>query len=416
MNIVFISADDMSYFSTGLSGCEFSSITPTLDELGKQGVFFTNAHTTVGLCQPSRSVWMTGLYHWNNGDTGFNNVFNHVPTLIEILNNKGYCTGIIGKAEHLSPTHKFDWNFKVNGYTKFAHWGKDAERYYKLTKAFLTTTEKPFFLMINSHFPHRPFDKKSRYNEDDVEVPAFLPNTPEVRKEIALYYEGVSRCDHTVKRVLDALKETDSHHDTLIIFTSDHGMAFPFVKACCYHFSTKVPLIWYCPNSLKPKTVNDYVGGVDIFPTLLDFLKIEHKVDGKSYKSAIETDQKFKDEVYTCLCQLYSGEYFQTRAVHNSQYCYIVNFWADGVKTFHEDGCLESQPSLQSLKNHTPKMYKKLRYRSQEEFYDLNNDPFAKHNLIHESTDKKNMRRLLINYAKETNDTVTLDKFRKMLV
>lgn len=160
MNIVFISADDMSYFSTGLAGCQFPSITPTLDELGKQGVFFTNAHTTVGLCQPSRSVWMTGLYPWNNGATGFNNVFNHVPTLVEVLNNKGYCTGIIGKAEHLSPTHKFDWNFKVNGYTKFAHWGKDAERYYKLTKAFLTTTEKPFFLMINSHFPHRPFDKK----------------------------------------------------------------------------------------------------------------------------------------------------------------------------------------------------------------------------------------------------------------
>lgn len=53
MNIVFISADDMSYFSTGLAGCQFPSITPTLDELGKQGVFFTNAHTTVGLCQPS---------------------------------------------------------------------------------------------------------------------------------------------------------------------------------------------------------------------------------------------------------------------------------------------------------------------------------------------------------------------------
>lgn len=92
----------MSYGSTGLGGCNLDNITPNLDWLGNNGAFFTNAHTTVGLCQPSRSVWMTGLYPWTNGATGFNPIFNHVKTFIELIKNK-YSTGIIGKAEHLSP-------------------------------------------------------------------------------------------------------------------------------------------------------------------------------------------------------------------------------------------------------------------------------------------------------------------------
>jgi N-sulfoglucosamine sulfohydrolase len=416
MNIVFISADDMSYYSMGLANCEISTISPNIDELGRTGAFFTNAHTTVGLCQPSRSVWMTGLYPWNNGATGFNNVFDHVHTLIGILARKGYQTGIIGKAEHLTPSHKFDWNYKINGYTRFAKWGKDAECYYELTKNFLKVTKKPFFLMVNSHFPHRPFEEKSRYNKNEVKVPSFLPDTPEVREEISLYYEGVSRCDYTVKRVLDALKETNSYEDTLIIFTSDHGMAFPFVKACCYHFSTKVPLIWHNPLLIEPKIVNDYVGGVDIFPTILDLLNIKAKSDGDSYKNSLQGNQKFKEEVYTCLCQLYSGEYFQTRAIHNKDYCYIINFWADGIKEFHEDGSLENQPSLKSLKLNHPKMYKKLRVRSKEEFYNLEKDPFARNNILSNSLEKKKMRQLMIRYAKKTNDLMTINKFLNKII
>lgn len=416
MNIVFISADDMSYSSTGLAGCEFSAITPNIDKLGQEGVFFTNSHTTVGLCQPSRSVWMTGLYPWNNGATGFNDVFQHVTTLVEILSNKGYATGIIGKAEHLTPHNKFDWNFKINGYTKFLHWGKDAERYYELSKTFFATTHKPFFLMVNSHYPHRPFENKSRYKKEDVLVPEFLPDTPEVREEISAYYEGVSRCDFIVKRIIDALKDTGSYEDTLILFTSDHGMAFPFVKACCYHYSTKVPLIWHYPKLLKSKIVHDYVGGVDIFPTILDLINTKKNVDGQSYKNTLLTGQKFKNDVYTCLCQLYSGEYFQTRALHNENYCYILNFWSDGIKAFQEDGSLEKQLALESLKKHHPKMYKKLRFRSNEEFYDLKKDPFARNNLNSNIHEKRNMKRLMLEYARKSKDNLAIDKIKDDLL
>lgn len=416
MNILFVSADDMSYHSTGLAGCKIPNITPTLDKLGNEGVFFQNAHTTVGLCQPSRSVWTTGLYPWNNGATGFNDVFIHVTTLIEILNSQGFSTGIIGKAEHLSPESKYNWNYKINGYTRFAQWGKSANQFYELSKTFFSIAPQPFFLMVNSHFPHRPFDNKSRFNVNDIDVPGFLPDTPVVREELSLYFEGVKRCDHTIELVLNALKESGKAEDTLIIFTSDHGMAFPFVKACCYHFSTKVPLIWHYPKLFTPKINKSYVSSVDIFPTIMDLLNLPCEVDGRSYKDALKENSPFKQDVYTCLCQLYSGQYFQTRAIHNKDHCYILNFWADGVKTFHEDGSLEHNPSLQSLKLHRPNMYKKLRFRSPEEFYNINKDPFAIKNIKENSVEKKTIRKLMYDYAIKTKDEIVIRHFQKSLL
>lgn len=268
--------------------------------------------------------------------------------------------------------------------------------------------------MINSHHPHRPFQKESRYKEKDIKVPGFLPDVVEAREELSLYYEGVRRCDETVGCVLDALRETNNLEDTLILFTSDHGMAFPFVKANCYHFSTKVPLIWYYPKLIKPKIVDTFVSGVDIMPTLLDFIEIDKKnpqMQGSSYKETLIDGKNFKNEVFTCLCKLYSGKNFETRAVHNKNYCYIVNYWSNGQNKFVEDGCIGGTPSMKAIEKHRPNDIKKLRFRCPEELYDLQSDPFAQNNLIGQNNSAyKKMRFLLNKYAIETNDKLTLSK------
>lgn len=416
MNIVFISADDMSYNSTGMSGNNLKDLTPTLDWLGENGAFFKNAHTTVGLCQPSRSVWMTGLYPWENGATGFDPVFNHVTTLVDLL-FKQYSTGIIGKAEHLTPEKRFPWNFRVNGYNKFCQNGKSPKKFYELTKSFLQTTTKPFFLMVNSHYPHRPFPKKSRFSSSEIQVPGFLPDTKETREELSLYYEAVRGCDDTVGLILKALDETKNLDDTLIIFTSDHGMAFPFVKANCYHFSTKVPLIWYYPKVIQPKLVDTFVTGVDVMPTILNFIqgiKSIPKMQGSSYKDTLINGSNFKNEAFTCLCKLYFGNNFETRAIHNKEYCYIVNYWSNGKNQFVEDGCEDIMPSMKSIMRHRPRDYKKIRFRSPEELYDVQADPFARNNLIGKNNGAyKKMKSLLYKYAIETNDKLTLSQLFK---
>jgi len=304
---------------------------------------------------------MTGLYPWSNGASGFNPVFDGVTTLIELIKEK-YSTGIIGKAEHLSPQKKFNWDFKVNGYTNFCSHGKEAKKFYELSKCFFKNAKKPFFLMVNSHHPHRSFPNESRFLPNDIKVPGFLPDVYEVRNDLSLYYEGVKRCDDAVGVVLEALIETNNLENTLILFTSDHGMAFPFVKANCYHFSTKVPLIWYCPKLIEPKIIDTFVSGVDIMPTLLEFIEQDKKppMQGSSYKETLINGKKFKNEVFTCLCKLYSGKNFETRAIHNKEYCYIVNHWANGSNKFVEDGSIGGTPCMNAIRKHKPEDLKKL--------------------------------------------------------
>ena len=91
-----------------------------------------------------------------------------------------------------------------------------------------------------------------------------------------------------------ALKESKKYDDTLIIFTSDHGMSFPFVKANCYHFSSKVPLIWHFPKVIQPKIADTFVSGVDIMPTILELINIKTniKMDGSSYVETLKTNKK----------------------------------------------------------------------------------------------------------------------------
>ena len=413
-NIVFISADDMSYNSTGYSGCEFSKITPNIDKLASEGVFFENAHTTVGLCQPSRSVWMTGLYPWNNGALGFEPIYDNVTSLIDVLKSKNYTTGIIGKAEHIEPHNRFNWDYRINGYSRLLKWGRDPKVFYNFCKSFLENTPNPFFLMINSHEPHRDFPKKTKYDSSKVVVPGFLPDLPLIREELSQYYQGVENCDSIVGEVIHALKESGKYDNTLIIFTSDHGMAFPFVKANCYHFSSKVPLIWHFPKMLEPKKPDTFVSGVDIMPTILEFLNIktEIKMDGSSYLETLIKNKKFKDYVFTCLVKLFSGKYFETRAIHNKNMCFIKNYWSDGFNEFYEDGSLESNKSVIAIKSENMNLYKKLRFRSPEELYDLKRDPYSLQNIVNK--DKINydyMLKKLYKCALKTNDKKTINHF-----
>ena len=120
--------------------------------------------------------------------------------------------------------------------------------------------------MANSHDPHRPFhgslqEKNSFkdslkdvcapsrvYEPHEIEVPGFLADLPDVRKEIAQYYSSVRRCDDTVGAVIRALRESPLADNTLTMFLSDHGMPLPFAKTNCYLHSTRTPWIVTWPG------------------------------------------------------------------------------------------------------------------------------------------------------------------------
>lgn len=443
-NVLLITVDDMDYASLGVTGCKIPGITPNIDALAAEGMLFEQGHVTSAICQPCRSVLMTGRYPHRNGALGFEPINLDTPTLTESLGPAGYLNGIIGKVSHLDPESKFRWDFAAKG-DKIGP-GRDPRLYYKYSKAFFEqakTDGKPFFLMANSHDPHRPFPgsaqeagkakrstrkfpKASRYYKpEEVEIPGFLPDgIADIRQEIAEYYSGVHRCDEIVGEVLRALKETGFEDETLVIFLSDNGMAFPFAKTNCYQRSTQTPFIVRWPGRVKPNSVNhdDLVSGIDIMPTVLEAAGVDlvRGMDGRSFLSLAKGEkQEGRDRVFTFITRTAGRNDYPMRCVRSKKLSYIFNAWSDGKTVFKN----ESQSGLtfkamQAAAEHDEKIadrVKFFRYRVREEFYGLEADPYELNNLIGAAEHKgaiAEMRAELLQMMVSTNDPL-LDTFKK---
>ena len=102
-NVLLITVDDLNYDSVGCFGCQVDDITPNIDKLASEGVRFNNSHVTIAVCQPSRSVLLTGRYPHHNGARGFEEIDASVTTLTQVLHREGFLNGIIGKEDHVAP-------------------------------------------------------------------------------------------------------------------------------------------------------------------------------------------------------------------------------------------------------------------------------------------------------------------------
>ncbi|MFC1759430.1 sulfatase, partial [Planctomycetota bacterium] len=288
-NVVFITVDDMNCDSVGAYGCPLPGTTPAIDSLAASGMRFEHAHVTIAICQPTRAVWMTGRYPHRSGALGFDPIAPDVPTLVEALRASGYYTGILGKTTHVVPTRARAWNES----TKMAQlgFGRDPKKYKDRTTEIIqnaTDADQPFFIMANAHDPHRPFDgskgserKRASFNfpppsklysANQVPIPGFLANLPDVRTEMAQYFRSVRRADQVVGAVLDAIEATGQVDNTIVVFKSDHGMPLPFAKTNCWRHSTRTPWIVRWPGVVKKGSheIEHVISGIDLAPTILD--------------------------------------------------------------------------------------------------------------------------------------------------
>ncbi|MBI4582098.1 MAG: sulfatase [Planctomycetes bacterium] len=448
VNVLLITADDMNWDSTGVTGCKIPGITPHIDRLASQGMRFAQGHVTVAVCQPSRSVLMTGRYPIHNGALGFQPIRGDVPTLQERLRAAGYLNGIFAKVGHLAPQNKFCWDVVVSADDLAA--GRSPKAYYEQSKAFFAKARdvgRPFFLMANSQDPHRPFAGANapegegparpgvarraaaagtapisrRYRPDEVTVPAFLPDLPAVRNEIAQFYTSVHRCDEIVGEILRALSETGLDDSTLVMFLSDNGMPFPFAKTNCYQFSTRTPWIVRWPGRVKSGTVNeeDFISGIDFTPTVLEAAGLPPMadVDGRSFLSLLRGEkQAGRDRVFTVFHRTSGGNDFPMRAVHDRRFGYIFNAWADGKTEFrNESRGTASFRAMDKAALDDPAVAARVKMfllRAREEFYDYQADPAALHNLIDDPGHKEQIAQLraeMHRTLKSLNDPLLAD-------
>lgn len=412
MNVLLLTLDDMNYNSKDFLRPGSEPLTPNMDALAQDALRFSESHVTIAVCQPSRSALMTGRYPHHNGARGFEAIAPGVPTLSGILHEAGYYTAIIGKETHIAPKEAFCWDSYIRTLCEENGFGRDPGVYYCETRRVLelaAAEKKPFFLMANSHDPHRPFAESAdelaqfgrtlpvscRYTAEDVRVPGFLPDLPAIRTETAQYLTSVHRADETVGEILRALREAGQFDNTIIMVLSDNGMAMPFAKANCYLNSTKSPYLMRWPGHTAKHETAALVSGIDYMPTILEMLHLPcpEGIDGRSMAHLFEigSDTQYED-IYTAFFKTAKNQvtkterHFPMRCVQDTRYAYIYNSWPDGETKFTVEAmagltykAMEQAAETDAAIAERVRLY---RLRVREELYDTVHDPDALHNLI----------------------------------
>lgn len=427
VNVLLFTADDLHAESLGTYGGTVKDLTPNLDRFAKQGLQFNRAHVNAPICAPSRAIICTGLYGHNSGAMGFMPTREGIPHLVEHFQKAGYLAGVLGKVPHSTPVPGTEWDYSFRR-SELGN-GRSPSIYYQRTKTFLDrckSEKKPFYFMVNSHDPHRPYcnpdkllkgaEMPSRvYRAEDVEVPGFVPDLPGVRAELAMYQNSTRRLDDTFGKVMQALDESGYADSTLVLFMSDNGIAIPFAKCNVWFHASRTPFLTRLPGTIKAGTVDNdhFVSTVDLMPTFLELVGIAgpDKQDGRSIVTLLKGGiQSGRDIVYTQIDKKSSGDAVPMRCVQTAKYGYIYNPFSDNKHRYrnaNEGGTMKAMNKAAETNPAIAKRVQLFRYRVPEEFYDLEKDPNCLNNLIGNPEYTAVMQKLqakLETWMKQTND------------
>ena len=435
LNVVLFVADDH-----GLDmGCYGNKAirTPNMDRLASEGTLFRNAFCTTASCSASRSVILTGLQNHANGQYGHQHSFHHfgafgsVRSLPVLMAEHGYRTARIGKF-HVAPETVFHFETVLPNGQGTRHSIQMAEN----CREFIADKSKPFFLYFCVADPHRGGGKLKdkpeqpdafgcnvkyagmvdrAYDPKDMIVPPWLPDTPACRAELAQYSQAVSRIDEGIGRLVQLLKDAGQYDNTVIIYMSDNGPAFPGAKTTLYEPGMKLPLIVRSPDQKKRGVVTDaMVSWVDITPTILDFAgvkeviappliqgdpedkgvpkrpaemrRVKYVFHGQSFRPVL--DQEKPDgwnEVYASHTFHEITMYYPMRVIRTDRYKLILNLAHQLPYPFASD-LYESATWQSVLKGDSTALFGKRRIsdylqRPRYELYDLQTDPHEVINL-----------------------------------
>lgn len=274
-NIVFLISDD---HSTPDLGCYGNSAiqTPHLDRLAAEGLRFDNGFVASPQCSPNRSAIFAGCTPHTIGTSRL-----HTPypeweeSFVEGLRGAGYYTGAYRKV-HQGDAFNERFDFYRPARVPFSEFFDKRP------------SGKPFFLHVGFTDPHRPYRKGAFSPPHDpakVMVPDFLPDTPKVREDIALYYDEIARMDSECGEVLGLLDRHGLAENTLVVFMGDNGMPFPRAKGSLYDPGIKVPTLARWPGRIKQGSVtNALMSAIDLPITWLAMAGQEPtaKMTGKS--------------------------------------------------------------------------------------------------------------------------------------
>ncbi len=394
-NILWISSEDNGQ-ELGCYGDTYAT-TPNLDAFASRGMRYLNAWSTAPVCAPARTTIISGLYPISTGSqhmrsrTRLPEDFLMFP---QYLREAGYyCTN----------TNKEDYNLEKPGRvwdesSASAHWKNRA-------------ADQPFFAVFNifaSHEsqirtrPHTPVHDPAK-----VRVPAYHPDTPEVRQDWAQYYDKLTEMDARVGKRLREVTEAGLADDTIIFYWGDHGSGMPRGKRWLYSSGLTVPLIVYVPDKWCSLAPDGYaaggvserlVGFIDFASTVLSIAGIEapSPMQGHAFMGAHAVAPQdylfgFRDRM---------GErYDMSRAVRDGRFHYIRNFmphrpWGAYITYMFQTPTTALWHRMFEAGTLTPEQSLFFETKSPEELFDIAADPDQVRNLAKEPEYRADLLRL----------------------
>ncbi len=253
--------------------------TPRLQQLAEEGVLFRQAFCVNPTCSPSRACLLTGSYAHQNGMLGLAHrgftLNDYRQHLLHQLSGQGYTTALAG-VQHIATARDGKEAPEVIGYDHFlgnyhsAH--ETAVEFLKMPR------DEPFFLSVGFFETHREFPTLDEAADDPRYClpPTPFPDTPQVREDMVRYKASARSLDAKIGMILDALDSQGLAENTLVICTTDHGIAFPKMKCHLHDNGTGVLLIMRGPGQFTGgKVIDAMVSHLDVFPTVCDLLQID---------------------------------------------------------------------------------------------------------------------------------------------
>lgn len=395
-NILWITCEDMS-FHLGCYGSKLAK-TPHLDELAANGTRYTRAFTTAGVCAPSRSAIITGMYQQSMGTqnmrtlaasaaakeaypSGFKGYSAVIPEEVkcfsEYLRGRGYYCTNNSKEDYQFVAPPTAWDESSNK----AHWRNRPDK------------NQPFFAIFNFTTTHESqvwvrAKEPLLVKPEEVEIPPYYPDTPEVRLDIARHLSNVMVMDQQAGKILEQLKEDGLEQNTIVFFFSDHGDGLPFIKREVLDRGLRVPFIIKNPfDNNKNMVDNQMISFVDLAPTMLSLanIPVPKYMQGQAFlgRQKAKSPRQF---VFAARDRM-DSEYERVRTVRDDRYRYVKNYMPEKPH-YQNIGYRLQQPSMQSIlklkeegKLNATQMQWFRPTKAVEELYDCDKDPFEFNNL-----------------------------------
>jgi len=389
-NILFIITHDQGR----RLGCYGADVrTPNLDAIAADGVMFTRYFCTAAQCSPSRGSIMTGRFPHRNGLMGLAHIgwelHETEKTLPMLLNGTGYSTHLFGLQHETRRPDRLGYQHVHlhDGSGRAATAAPEVVEFLREQGR----ESQPFFVNVGLQEPHRPYHRPGYPSDDPARVRPlpYLPDKPGIREDLAGLNGLIQVVDEAVGRMVGALQETGLADNTLVIFTTDHGIAMPRAKGTCYDPGIETALLMRLPGRIEGGMRRDeLLSNVDLLPTLVEFVggEVPEDLDGAGFLPLL-TGGRYEARDHIFAEMTWHDKYNPTRAIRTREHKYVRNF-GDRPLVFLPLDIYRGRAGEETR----DEFYGSS--RPEEELYDLRDDPLEQHNLAADPRHEATLRQL----------------------